>query len=141
MAFTIASVTPDSLFSDGGHQIVVTGAFEEGHRYRVHLGDLGTTGDPACYSGIPDQANLVYPRASIAGGTPDTLTVYSAKVNPDVTPYNITVIDYDTLEAHVLSAVITAVKNQFFTTVYASKHVQPPHYKVGPRNIEQEEST
>ena len=142
MTFSIASVTPDSLLSDGGHEIVVTGVFEEGHRYRVHLGDLGTIGDPACYSGIPGQANLVYPRSSVAGGILDTLTVYSPRVNYNlVTPYDITVIDYDTSEVHALSEVITALRNQFFTTVFSTRSLQPPYYKVGPRSLELEEPT
>ena len=139
MAFSISSVAPDKILSDGGHQLVITGVFEKGFLYRVHLGDLGTTGDPACYSGKPGQANLVYPTSSDGGTTFDTLTVYSPKVTPNATPYDITVINYTTLEVHVLSGVVTALKNQFFTSVYAVRHLPPPHYKTGPRNIDLEE--
>lgn len=141
MAFSISSVSPDTVSNDGGHELVVTGVFEAGSRYRVHMGDLGTTGDPACQSGIAGQGSIVYPKAATPGGTLDTLTVYTPKVADDTTPYNIVVIDYDTSEAHLLSGVITAVKKQFFTSTYSMKHMQPPNYKTGPRTIDQEEPT
>lgn len=138
MSFTIASVSPSQVLSDGGHEIVIVGAYEAGHRYRVHLGDLGSTGDPACYSGIPGQGNIVYPKASVLGGSLDTLTVYSPRVNSSDSAYSITVMDYDTAEAHILSSSVTAEKNQYFTTVYAMKHVQNPKYYLGARDIELE---
>lgn len=141
MGFTITSVSPDTVFSDGGREIVVTGVFEKGHRYRVHLGDLGTIGDPPCYSGVTGQGYFAYPKASVAGGAFDTLTVYSPKVVPGLAAYNITVQDYDTLEAHMLSGVVSAVKNQFYTTVYSERKVQPPRYATGPRGIERERPT
>lgn len=141
MAFTLSTASPNNLLCDGGHEITITGLFEEGHYYKVYLGDLGTIDDPPCYSGIPGQGYLISPKKSIAGGIFDTLTVYNPKMLPSVTPYKITVIDYGTLEVHVLSNVITVHKKQFFTTVYNVKRLQPPHYYVGARTIELENGT
>ena len=141
MTFSIASVTPDSILSDGGRELRVTGVFEAGHEYRVYMGDLGTSGDPPCYSGVSSQGYSVKPRSSVAGGSLDLLVVFSARTNPNVTAYSIVAIDEDTLEAHLLSGVITAVKKQFFTSVYSTKSMYHPKYKTGPRNIESEEPT
>jgi len=141
MAFSLTSISPDTVLSDGGREIIITGVFEEGHSYKVFMGDLGTVGDPGCCSGIPGQGYLIYPSPPVLGGAFTRLVVYSPKVNPSVTPYTITVIDYNTLEAHTLSAVITACKNQYFTTVYSMKRLFPPHYKTGSRSIELEDPT
>lgn len=141
MAFSITSVSPTEILSDGGHKIEVTGLYEAGHRYQVNMGDLGSNADPVCYSGIPGQAEVVFPRKSTSGGALDLLTVYSPRVNPSPAPYSIYVLDLDTLEAHVLSSVVTTTKHQFFTNVYAVRSVQPPKYKVGPRSINLEQPT
>jgi hypothetical protein len=141
MTFTISSVTPSSVLSDGGRKLEITGVFEAGHRYSVHIGELGHTGDPRCVSGIPSEANFVYPKKSTVGSVLDLITVYTPRINPDSTAYCITVIDYDTSEAHMLNSVVTAVKNQYFTTVYAERSLQPPHYKTGPRSINIETPT
>lgn len=141
MSFTISSVSPDSILSDGGHQLTVTGVFEKGHQYRVYLGDVGGLEDPVCYSGIPGQGYFINPKQSVAGGAFDTLLAYSPRVNSSETAYSITVQDAGTLEDHVLLNVVLTVKNQFFTTVYSERKMQPPHYKTGPRSIDKERPT
>lgn len=141
MTFSLTSQTPTVISSDGGREIVITGVFEAGHRYQVHIGDLGSNADPVCHSGIAGQSSIVYPRRFIAGGVLDTITAYSPKMNAGAVPYSIFVLDPDSLEAHVLSGSITVVKRQFFTTVYAIRHMQPPKYDVGPRRIDLEPST
>jgi hypothetical protein len=141
MSFTISSVSPDTIASDGGHEITVTGAFEAGHRYEVYMGDLGTIDDPICYSGKPGQAGIVYPKASTLGGSLNTLIVYSPRVNPDTTAYSIVVMDYDTMEAHLLTEVITAVPRHYFTSVYAMRRTWSPDFKTGPRIIDNEKPT
>ena len=138
MTFSISSVSPDTILSDGGHTITVTGLFEAGHQYQVYMGDLGTIYDHVCYSGIPGQKNTVSPTPSEIGGSLDTLTIYSPMVTPDSSAYSIVVIDVSTLEVHLLSDVITAVKKQFFSTVYSMKRLYNPKYYVGPRTIELE---
>jgi len=141
MAFSISSVSPGQILADGGHAIVVTGSFEAGHQYRGHMCDLGTTDDPACYSGKPGDGNIVSPTPSEVGGSLDTLTVYSPRVTPDSSAYDIVVIDVDTYEVHLLSGVIEAVKKQFFSTVYSMKRLYAPKFYVGPRTIDLEEPT
>lgn len=138
MSFTLVSVAPNSIFSDGGRMLVVTGIFEKGHRYKVYLGDTGTVIDPECYSGIPGQGNLVFPRPSLLGGIYDTLVAYSPKVVANPIPYSITVLDYDTLEAQFLGSVVTTIKPQFFTSVYATRRLYPPDLFVGPKDVSRE---
>jgi hypothetical protein len=140
MAFSVSAASPDQIFNDGGHKITVTGVFEAGHRYVVHLGDLGTPGDPPCHSGVAGQGYLTYPKRSTAGGDFDTLYAYSPKVTSNTTPYAVTVQDFDTSEAHSVGGVIEAVKKQFHLVTYSLRK-QPPHYAAGPRRIELEEPT
>lgn len=141
MSFTLISVTPDTIFSDGGRMLTVMGIFEKGHRYKAYLGDTGTVIDPECYSGIPGQGNLVYPKTSILGGIYDKLVVYSPKVKYNMTSYSLTVLDYDTLEAQFLDSVVTTVKNQFWTSVYTTRRLYPPDLFVGPKDISKEKPT
>lgn len=141
MTFSITSISPSEILSDGGHKIEVTGLFEPSHRYRVHVGNLGSDADPVCHSGIPGQSSIVFPRKSTAGGSLDLITVYSPMLNPSVSPYAVFVLDPDSLEAHSLLGVLTVAKRQFFTTVYAVRKVLPPKYKTGPRRIDLERPT
>ena len=141
MSFSISSVSPSKILSDGGREVIVTGVFEAGYQYNVHIGDLGSLYDPICYSGKPGQGNNVIPTASIEGGILDTLTVYSPRMSPDSSAYNVTVTNISTAETHSLSSVITSLKNQFFTTVYAMKRMQHPSYFLGPKRIEFETPT
>lgn len=141
MTFSITSVSPSKILADGGREIVVTGVFEVGHRYRVHIGDLGTIDDPICYSGISDQGTVVYPKDSDGDGIFDQITAYSPLMNPGSSAYSVVVIDVDTLEAHVLSGLLTVLKKQFYTTVYATKNMQHPDYYLGPKRIDLEKPT
>ena len=129
MAFTLASISPESIACDGGRLLTITGSFEITHRYRVHVGDVETTADPICYSGVRGQASTVYPSSAT------TIKVYTPLLVPSDTDYSILVVDLDTLEAHALSEVLTVLEKQFYSLVYAYRKVLHPDYKVGPRNI------
>jgi hypothetical protein len=141
MPFSITSVTPTEIPSDGGHKLEIIGSFEAGHRYHVHIGDTGTSDDPICHSGIAGQAGIVFPRKSITGGDLDLLTVYSPRTTPGAAPYDISVLDPDTPELNILTSAVTVVKRQFFTTVYSVRKLFSPIFKVGPRSINSEEPT
>lgn len=132
MAFTLTSVSPDKVSCEGGALITLTGTFEVTHRYRVHVGDITTTIDPICYSGVRGQGNVVYPTSAT------TLKAYVPVLTPSVTPYNILVVDLDTAEVHSLSSVLTALKKQFYSQVYSYRKVMHSSFKMGPRSIDSE---
>lgn len=139
MTFSISAISPTEILSDGGHKLEITGVFEAGHAYQVHIGDLGSISDPVCHSGIPGQAGVVVPsKATLESTDLDLLTVYSPRLTPSTDPYSVFVLDVGTAAAQVLSDAITAAKYQYFTTVYATRKIQHPKYKVGSRNIELE---
>lgn len=130
MAFSLTSIDPTIIPADGGYLLEISGTFVMGHRYRVYVGDTGSIADPICYSGVRGQANDVYPvNVSL-------LRAYSPRMASDASAYTVLVIDVDTLEAHILASALTADKPQFYSTVFAVRAVQPPHYKTGPRSID-----
>lgn len=133
MAFAITAISPESIPQDGGRLLTITGAFEIAHRYRVHVGDAETTVDPICYSGVRGQASTVYPASAT------TLRVRTPLLVPGGSAYSVLVVDLDTLEAHVLEGVLTVLKKQFYSLVYAYRKELHGDYKVGPRSIGLEE--
>jgi hypothetical protein len=132
MAFSLTSISPQKASCEGGVTLTITGTFELTHRYRVHIGNSETTGDPICYSGIAGQGNVVYPTNAT------TLIVYTPLLVSSATPYSVLVVDLDTTEIHVLLNSFTALKKQFYSLVYRYRKNMHPDYKVGPRNIELE---
>jgi hypothetical protein len=141
MPFSITSVAPTEIPGDGGHELEIIGSFEAGHRYRVHIGDAGSSDDPVCHSGIAGQGGIVFPRKSTPGGALDMLTVYSPRMSPGAMPYGVSVMDPDTPESRTLASAVTVVKKQFFTTVYSVRKLFSTIFKVGPRSINSEEPT
>ena len=132
MAFSLTSISPQKVSCEGGRALTITGVFELTHRYRVHIGNSETTGDPICYSGVSGQGNVVYPTNAT------TLLVYTPLFTPSATPYSVLVVDLDTSESHALLNVVTALKKQFCSMVYLYRKNMHGDYKVGPRNIELE---
>lgn len=129
MAFSLTSIDPAVFPEDGGHEIQISGAFEDGHRYNVYIGELGSPLDLACYSGKPSQGNVIYPWTS------GILRVYSPVLTPDRI-VSVTVVDWDALEGHILSNVGTTVFRSYKSLTYALRKVLPIFYKTGARSVE-----
>jgi hypothetical protein len=130
MAFSLSSVSPTTLAENGGFEVVISGSFESGHRYQAFIGDMGTTGDYPCYSGIPEQGNYLYKKAD------GTLVCYSPILQPEILQ-TLTVKDADTAETHQLVDAITVVYSTYYSSVFNLRQVLPKYYKTGSRNIEQ----
>jgi len=133
MALTITEVSPVKVPPNGGFKLLLTGTFLIGHRYAVYIGDVGSTVDPICFSGIPGQANDIYPLSAT------TLRAYTPALVPNAVPYHVAVLDLDTLEAFLFPDSITVQKKGFVNSVYAMRKPQPPIYRTGPRGIEKED--
>jgi len=130
MAFFVTAIDPAIFPEDGGHEIRVSGSFEDGHRYQVYIGELGSTSDLACYSGKPGQGNVIYP------WTTGILRCYSPVLAPDRT-VSVTVQDLDTAEEHTLVDAGTTVFRHYKSLVFTLRKVLPIFYKTGPRDISQ----
>lgn len=135
MGFSINSITPNSLFCDGGHKITVYGNFEVNASYNIFIGDYKNAGDAVCYGGIPEQGNLIYPELN------NSLVGYTPLLNATgVTyPYSVTVINSVSLEAHVLIDCLYIYNRQFYTKVYEIRKNLLPCYLTGPINIDNED--
>jgi hypothetical protein len=135
VALTLTSVTPNTISTLGGHLLKIEGTFTIGHRYQVFIGDIGSTVDPACYSGVPGQGSAIYPVTSAV------LLAYSPAMAPSDPTYKIGVVDLDGPEAALMPAAITVLKKQFYTAVYGLRKPLPPTWGLGPRSVEQEPPT
>lgn len=131
MAFVLTSVDPVTVADDGGRLLTLTGVFELGATYRVHVGPLGTTADPACHSGVAGQGDDCHPVSATI------LRAYTPLLEPGTTP-NILVVDQVTAEQHVLAAALTVVDRQFSNLVWALRQMLPSYYRVGARAIDQQ---
>ena len=134
MGFSISEISPNIILGDGGREIIVTGVFESGHRYHIHLGDAMDETDPICYSGKPGQGNDLYPinGVRLRGYTVRTIITGSY-------PFSVFVMDVDTGEAHILDDALVVQKPQFYTSVYTLRKLCPIDWLIGPRNITLEE--
>ena len=131
MAFSLTAADPQDISEDGGQEIQIQGSFELQNRYKVHIGPLGTTVDPACHSGKVDQSTIIYP------WTAGILRCY-APVLPVGSNYEVTVVNQDTAESHQLVNEIDVYPRQFKTSVYDLRKVLPNFYRTGPKKIDLE---
>ena len=128
MSFSLTSISPATFREGGGHEIQITGVFEMGHRYRVHIGELGTTSDLSCYSGKMGQEDTIYPWTS------SILRAYSPVLTPNRT-VSVTVLDLDTTEQHTLTDVGATVFRYHKSQVFSLRKMFPIFYKTGARDI------
>jgi hypothetical protein len=129
MALSLVSVEPEIIFADGGYPIEVIGTFPAGQDMRVHIGPNGDSTDAVAYSGKPGVGSSIRPfRAG-------RIRVYTPMLEPGG-PYHIFVVAPDVPESGVLASVLTAVKPEFQTSVFALRSVMPPIYQTGPRSMD-----
>jgi len=129
MTLALDSVDLTTVARDGGYRIVLSGTFELDKPHRVHIGSAGDSSDPLCFSGKPGQAYNAKPFSETE------LKPYTPRMEIGG-PYTITVIRGDTLETDQLVDAITAVPEDYKTTVFDLRKVFPPHYFMGPRSME-----
>lgn len=134
MAFSLTTVDRSYLPEDGGYKLVISGSFEFGHNYRVHIGTTESTSDPTCYTGIAGQGVIIVADNTIQ------LICYSPIV-PVETTLSVFVIDVDTSEDHTLSGVLESTHRQFAAKVFAYRKVLPLFYRTGPRQLLEEPIT
>lgn len=132
MAFVFTAVIPMTVSEDGGRLLTLTGAFEMGHTYRVHVGPLGTTADPTCHSGVAGQGADCHPVA------PAVMRAFTPLLPPG-TVLDVLVVDQVTAEQHGLAAVLTVVRRGFWSSVWALRQVLPFYYRMGARSIDRQE--
>ena len=129
MSFSLTDVNRERVPENGGHELQVLGAFEVGKGYLVFVGDTGSANDYPCYSGKPDQGNIIYPWTS------GILRCYTPLLPPGLT-LKVTVKDATSPETHTLDDVLTVDYQFYHSTVFGIRKVLPPFYKTGPRDIE-----
>ncbi|MFA4944432.1 MAG: hypothetical protein WC789_07000 [Lentisphaeria bacterium] len=131
MPFVLTSVDPVEVPEDGGRLITLTGTFELGATYRVHLGPLGTTADPECHSGVAGQGADCHPVNAT------TLRAYTPLLEPG-SVVDVLVVDQVTAEQHALAAALTVAARQFWNSVWGIRQVLPSYYRMGARSIDQQ---
>ncbi len=130
----LTSVVPTEVPEDGGYLIRILGDFSDylGQPFQVHIGSAGDATDDAAESGVPGQAQIVYPLNA------DEIRCYSPPLDPGT--YDVFVRLTDNSDSDSLVAVFQTFPKGFETSVYDLRRVLPPYYLVGPRSIEQEET-
>ncbi len=131
MSFSLSSVTPDTIFEDGGYLLEITGTFILDHEYYVHVGSNSSTADPKCYSGKPEYGFSIYPISVTK------LKCFSPVIVPGGT-YAITVVDQGTAGEHQLIMALTVTDRNFYNSVYDLRNLLPRFYRTGQRSMETE---
>lgn len=133
MSFSVISINVSEVFNNGGWELIITGVFEQGHSYKVYIGDYKTSADAVCYSGVLDQGNIIYPELN------NTLYSYTPLLNvTDSNPYSVTIIDIGTLESHTLVDCLYVRNKQYNSKVYFYKKCLIPNYKLGSFEVSEE---
>ena len=133
MTFSINFVDKSEIFNDGGYELIISGVFEQGASYNVFIGDFLNGGDAKCYSGIPEQGNIIHPELN------NTLYAYTPLLNiTNNNPYSITVMNVDTLETRIILNCIYVRRKQFYSKVYAYRNNLFSNYELGPMDITEE---
>ena len=132
MAITLTSIDPTIIDGSGGALLVVDGDFTgmTGQAMRVHVGPLGSSSDPACYSGSREQANIVYPVEEAQ------LRCYLPIIDPTGGPYDVFVQNLDVPDTGTLAAALTVLPQQYFSSVFDTRRPLPPILYAGPRGME-----
>ena len=133
MTFSINSIDKSEISNDGGYELIISGVFDQGSSYNVFIGDFLNADDAKCYSGIPEQGNIIYPELD------NTLYAYTPLLNiTDSSPYSITVVNIDTLETRILLNCLYVRNKQFCSKVYTYRNNLFSNYELGPMNITEE---
>jgi hypothetical protein len=133
MTFSLESVDKLEIFNNGGYELIISGVFEQDSSYNVFIGDFKNDSDAICYSGVPEQGNIIYPELD------NTLYVYTPLLNiTGSNPYSITVINISTLETRTLLNCLYVRNKQFNSKTYSYKKNLFNNYELGPIDVTEE---
>lgn len=125
-AFRLESMTPGAVHGDGGYPLDLFGEFLVGVPLTVHVGLVGSTNDPLCYSGIPGQGYTIYATSA------QRIRAYTPQLIPGL--YNVTVSTG--VQSATLSQAVRVHPPEVRLGTLALRQVLPPFWKTGPRNLE-----
>jgi hypothetical protein len=124
----LTSVSPSTSEAQGGEVVTLTGTFPPGKTVKVYVGPLGSSADPACYSGVCGKGNTYLPASATS------LDIFLPRLDPGTySIYAVSGTDND-----VLAGALTVTPRQFRSTVHAMRSIMPPKWAVGPRTMEME---
>lgn len=123
------TVTTPIVARDGGYTLDVTlgGAGLADGVYEVHLGPLGTTSDPFCYSGISGQGNAV-----------EVINDQFSCISPILLiggPYDFTFVNTDTQVGNVSEPAVTIVAHLVRSGTLKYRQLLPRTWRLGYRQI------
>lgn len=128
-AIIVSSVFQNRVPNNGGYRLDITGVFPMGEPLYVYVGPLGTSADPQCVSGKAGRGKTIY------AITPTKLRCYTPRL-PTGGPYHVTVKYVATGDEANLLNVLSVIKPDFRTFVFALRAMMPPAFFAGPRKIE-----
>lgn len=127
---TLTQITPIAASIRGGAMLRITGDLTGllGQGFRVYVGPNGDATDRPCYSGVPGQGNIVYPRSEteLRCWLPDLPTTTG-------TGYNVFIVSTDAVYEGVLIDVLDVLPEQYHSKTWSMRRLFPPHWAVGPR--------
>jgi hypothetical protein len=129
MTISITGVTPDTVPADGGYLLKISGEFPIGERLNVHIGTVGDATDPKAYSGKAGQGDVIF------SATGDLVRCHTRLLDPGIT-YKLYVKSLDSVDEDTLDAALTAVVQDFKSSVFSMRKALPPWYRAGPRGID-----
>jgi hypothetical protein len=133
MTFSLEAINKSEIFCNGGYELIISGIFEHNFSYNVFIGDYKNDNDAICYSGIPEQGNIIYPELN------NTLYVYTPLLNITGNyPYSVTVMNTSTLESRTLLNCLYVRNKQFNSKVFNYKKNLFSNYELGPMDITEE---
>lgn len=114
--------------TDGGDEITISGLVVDDGTYTIHVGPLGSTGDPTMTSGVLGSAESV----EVANGS---FTAFAPPL-PIGGPYIFTLVD-STGATFPTDAILSVVPFEFRSGTMRVRTLLPDRFYVGPRRVDQ----
>ena len=126
MAVSISNISPVAIERRGGTKLTVTGTFPVTGSFEVRLVSTGGV-ETACYSGVPGQGNVVFPKS----GT--TLECYNPSLVEGL--YDVKVVELPAVDDDTLAAALTLTPEHFHQNNIRIKSYFPNWWAVGDRGL------
>ena len=129
--FVLAIEGDSEIDNKGGARLVLSGDFPD-RAYTIHVGPLGTAGDPAVYSGVPGQGNVIK--------VEDGKITFGAPTLPTGGPYFFFLVPENPLgpSARTSQPLLTVRNHNIDPSAFDLRRLLPPTYRTGPRSAERE---